>query len=253
MVSVAGSSLAVALATTPRGEGSASVRDLKLAANGKKIPTQTEPARVAVVEDDNGAREAFAFQLNTAGFKTVTYGSAREFLEVSDATSFECVLADIYLPEMSGLELQRELSRTVPWASIVFVTGYGDLSVAMNTVRNGAVDFLEKPVDDEALLTSITRAVDLSRLRHAEHVRRRQLEEQYGSLTPREREVFVLITGGLSNKQVGATLKITERTIKAHRGQVMSKMSATSLADLVRMAAMLGIHPIQTQPEQIRQ
>jgi FixJ family two-component response regulator len=117
----------------------------------------------------------------------------------------------------------------------------------MHAMRNGAVDFLEKPVGEEALLTSITRGADLSRKRHAEHVQRLEFEKRQGVLTPREREVFLLITAGLLNKQVGAELGTTERTVKAHRRQVMNKMRAGSLADLVRMAGILQIHATRGQ------
>jgi FixJ family two-component response regulator len=160
---------------------------------------------------------------------------------------FDCVVADIYLPRMNGLRLQEELSRTVPYVSIVFITGHGDLSLGMHAMRKGAVDFLEKPLDDGALLSAITRGAVLSRKRRAEQLQRIELEKRQSTLTPREGEVFLLITAGLLNKQIGAELGATERTIKAHRGRVMDKMNAGSLADLVRMAGILQIHASHTQ------
>jgi FixJ family two-component response regulator len=202
----------------------------------------TEAVRVAVVEDDERLRQALVFQLGTAGFQVAPYSSAEEFLKVPDATAFDCIVADLFLPRMNGLQLQEELNRVVPFASIVFITGHGDLSLGMQAMREGAVDFLEKPVDEEALLTSITRGAKLSRARRAEQLRRVGLEKRHHTLTPREREVFVLITTGLLNKQVGAELGATERTIKVHRGRVMNKMCANSLADLVNMAGILQIH-----------
>lgn len=205
--------------------------------------SETEGIRVAVVEDDERMRQALIFQLGTAGFQVAAYASAEKFLEASATKEFDCVVADIYLPRMNGLQLQEELNRTVPYASIVFITGHGDLSLGMHAMRKGAVDFLEKPVDDEALLTSITCGADLSRKQRAEQVQRIELEKRQSTLTPREREVFLLITAGLLNKQVGADLGVTERTVKAHRGRVMDKMHAGSLADLVRMAGILQIHP----------
>ena len=144
---------------------------------------------------------------------------------------------------MNGLQLQEELSRSAPLASIVFITGHGDLSLGMHAMRKGAVDFLEKPFDDRALLNSITRGAELSRIRRAEHLKHTELQGRLNSLTSREREVFAQITTGLLNKQVAAELGTTERTIKAHRERVMSKMAANSLADLVRMAGILRIHP----------
>lgn len=219
----------------PHNGGAKHVRDVGSDATTRRV-------RVGLIEDDEHVRVALVFQLTTAGFEVAAYSSAEELLEAVDAMEFDCVVADIYLPRMNGLQLQEELNRIVPYASIVFITGYGDLSLGMHAMRKGAVDFLEKPVDDQALLSSITRGVDLSRRRRAEQSQRIELEERQSSLTFREREVFALITTGLLNKQVAAELGTTERTIKAHRASVMSKMGAGSLADLVRMAEILHLH-----------
>jgi FixJ family two-component response regulator len=234
----------MATAKTRVGPQSGSAED------GEDIKTvaTTGPIRVAIVEDDERVRQALLFQLGTAGFEVAAYSCAEELLEAVDAKEFDCVVADIYLPRMNGLQLQEELNRTVPYASIVFITGHGDLSLGMHAMRKGAVDFLEKPVDDQALLSSIARGADLSRRRRAEQLQRIELEDLQRSLTSREREVFGLITTGLLNKQVGTELGTTERTVKAHRASVMSKMGAGSLADLVRMAGSLGIHAIRTPP-----
>jgi FixJ family two-component response regulator len=216
-----------------------------VAANGvQDIKPQaiSERVRVAVIEDDDSVRQALSFQLRTAGFEVAAYSSAEELLEASDAKQFDCVVADIYLPKMNGLQLQEELNRTIPHASIVFITGHGDLSLGMHAMRKGAVDFLEKPVDERVLLSSITRGAEISRRRRAERSQLVGLEELHGSLTSREREVFTLITSGLLNKQVASELGTTERTVKAHRASVMIKMGAGSLADLVRMAGVLQIH-----------
>ena len=202
----------------------------------------TGHVRVALIEDDESARHALSFQLRTAGFEVAAYASAEELLEASDAKEFDCVVADIYLPKMNGLQLQEELKRTVPYASIVFITGHGDLSIGMHAMRNGAVDFLEKPLDDQALLNSVARGSELSRTRRAQQLQLVELEELQLTLTSREREVFALITSGLLNKQVAAELGTTERTVKAHRASVMNKMGADSIADLVRMAGVLQIH-----------
>jgi len=205
----------------------------------------TAPIRVAVVEDDERLRRALVFQLSTAGFQVTPLCSAEEFLEVPDASAFDCIVVDNFLPRMSGVELQAQLHRTVPFASIVFISGHGDLSLGMQAMRGGAMDFLEKPIDEEALLRSIIRGANSTRRRRAEHLQRVEVERRQNSLTPREREVFLLITAGLLNKQVGAELGTTERTVKAHRERVMSKMGADSLADLVRMA---GILDLRTAP-----
>jgi len=234
----------MATAKTRVGPQSGSAED------GEDIKTvkTTGPIRVAIIEDNERVRQALFFQLSTAGFEVAAYSSAEELLEAADAKEFDCVVADIYLPRMNGLQLQEELNRTVPYASIVFITGHGDLSLGMQAMRRGAVDFLEKPVDDQALLSSIARGADLSRRRRAEQLQRIELEDLQRSLTSREREVFGLVTDGLLNKQVGTELGTTERTVKAHRASVMSKMGAGSLADLVRMAGSLGIHAVRTLP-----
>jgi len=219
----------------PQNGRSEEVRDVKTDTAAGRI-------RVAVIEDDESARQALSFQLRTAGFEVAAYTSAEEILGASDAKEFDCVVADVYLPKMNGLQLQEELNRTIPYASIVFITGRGDLSLGMHAMRKGAVDFLEKPVDDQALLNSIARGADLSRKRRAERLQLIELEALQRSLTSREREVFALIISGLLNKQVAAELGTTERTVKAHRASVMNKMRASSLADLVRMAGVLQIH-----------
>jgi len=150
-------------------------------------------------------------------------------------------VVDIHLPRMNGLQLQEELGRKIFVGFDRFPDGNGDLSLGMHAMRNGAVDFFEKPVDDDALLTSIARGVDLSRRRRAEYVETAELVKRKSSLTPRESEVFVLITKGLSNKQVGSELGATERTIKAHRGRVMDKMGANSLPNLSNVG-ILRVH-----------
>jgi FixJ family two-component response regulator len=213
-------------------------------ADVRGIPTETTARciRVALIEDEHSVRQALSFQLRTAGFEVTPYCAAEDLLWGADAREFDCVVADIYLPRMNGLQLQEELNRTIPHASIVFITGHGDLSLGMHAMRKGAVDFLEKPLDDQALLSSIARGANLSRQRRAQRLQLIELEEHERSLTSREREVFALITTGLLNKQVAAELGTTERTVKAHRASVMNKMRADSIADLVRMAGVLQIH-----------
>jgi FixJ family two-component response regulator len=208
-----------------------------------------EAIKVAVVEDDDRLRHALAFQMGTAGFHVVPVASAEEFLKIPDAGAFDCVVLDNFLPKMNGLQLHDQLRRTVPFVSVVFITGNSDLSLGMCAMRNGAVDFLEKPIDDEVLFASILRAADRSRKLRGEHALQVDLERRHKDLTPREREVFALITIGLLNKQVGSELGTTERTVKAHRERVMSKMGARSLADLVRMAGILHLHSSKARVE----
>jgi FixJ family two-component response regulator len=200
-------------------------------------------ASIAVVEDDESVRRALLRQFSSAGFHAVGFGSAADFKHAAHDL-FDCVVLDVQLPMMDGLQLQAELKRDLPCASIVFITGHGDLSVGVHAMRQGAVDFLEKPVDDDVLLESVRRGVELSRKRRAAQARRVDLERRYQLLTRREREVFDLVTCGRLNKQVGAELGTTERTIKTHRGRVMEKMSAESLAELVQMATILGIRTL---------
>lgn len=151
----------------------------------------TGAIRVAVVEDHERLRRALVFQLGSAGFRVAQHSSAEEFLKATGAGAFDCIVVDLFLPRMNGLQLQAELHRTAPFASIVFISGHGDLSLGMHAMRKGAVDFLEKPLDDEAFLSSIVRGADLSRKGRAEHAQRIKLEERQCALTPREREVLL--------------------------------------------------------------
>jgi two-component system, LuxR family, response regulator FixJ len=207
----------------------------------------TEAIRVALVEDDKRLQQALVFQLDTIGFQVTPHSSAEEFLKATGISAFDCVVVDNFLPRMNGLQLQAALYRTVPFASIVFISGNSDLSLGMHAMRKGAVDFLEKPLDEEVLVSSIIRGANLSRKLRAEHDQRIELEGRLGELTPREHEVFALITTGRLNKQVGAELGTTERTVKAHRERVMIKMKADSLASLVRMSGILELHSTRTR------
>ena len=203
--------------------------------------------RVAVIEDYQPLRRALVFQLGSAGLEVTPCSAAREFLDRTDVTVFDCIVVDLFLPRMNGLQLQAELRSVAPFTSVVFISGHGDLSLAIQAMRKGALDFFEKPIDDQALLSSIIRGIDLTRTRRTEHARRIEIERRLKTLTPREREVFALVTSGLLNKQVGAELGTTERTVKAHRERLVKKMGAASLAELVRMAGILELHSTQTQ------
>lgn len=203
----------------------------------------TLAARVAVVDDDERVCEALVFQLNSAGFKVVPYSSAEQFLGTGDANNFDCILADVFMPKMNGLALQAELRKAGNLVPIVFLTGRGDLSVGMYAMRSGASDFLEKPVNGEALLSAVKRGVERSCVERAHHARFANLEGRFKSLPPRQREVFTLITSGLLNKRVASELGISERTVKVHRERMRHKMGADSLAELSRMAEVLLIHP----------
>jgi FixJ family two-component response regulator len=237
-------SAAVASAIAPSVKTFAARQDIRLATvSGVETPATTGGATVAVVDDDERVREALAFQLNTAGFRVVLYSSGHEFLTTKDTSHFECIIADIFLPRMNGLELQHQLRKTGNFVSIVFITGRGDMSIGVHAMRAGAVDVLEKPFDDEKLLTAIEHGVQRSRAGRTEYAQRLDIERRFGSLPTRQCEVFTLITAGLLNKQVAVELGISERTVKVHRERLRRKMGADSLAELSRMAGFLQIHP----------
>ena len=217
-------------------------RNLGADAVSIEAKAKSERARVAIVEDDPRVCEAIAFQLKTAGFEVTTWYSADEFL-TGDATNLDCIVADIFLPRMNGLELQqrlREVGNSVP---IVFITASGDLSIGVQAMRSGAEDVLQKPLEDEALLAAIKRAAERSRAERAKDTLRLDLQTRFSSLPARQRQVFTLITAGRLNKQVAAEMGITERTVKVHRERLRRKMGADSLAELSRMAELLQIHP----------
>lgn len=199
------------------------------------------PIRVAVVDDDASARSALARLLRSFGMEAASFSSARAFLEHPDAGRLSCAVIDLWMPEINGLALQEELDKKLPHLSVVFVSGRGDVSTSVHAMKAGAVDFLEKPVDKEALLAAASRAIERTRAMKAAHQELELLQQRYRTLTPREREVFALVTAGLLNKQAGAELGAAEKTIKVHRAHVMEKMGASSLPDLVRMAERLGI------------
>lgn len=214
---------------------------------GTENRDQTGPTSLALIEDDDRTREALAFQLSTAGFRVASYASAESFLTAKGLAVVDCIVADVCLPRMNGLELLEELRQSAPFVSIVFVTGRGDMSIGVQAMREGAVDCLAKPVNDDALLKAVGRGIDLSRTRRAGRLRLLELEKRQKKLTPREHEVFALITRGMLNKQAGAKLGSTERTVKAHRARVMAKMGADSLADLVRMAEVLHLQNVEAE------
>jgi FixJ family two-component response regulator len=198
---------------------------------------------VAVVDDDQSIRKALVRTLGAAGMKVLAYSSAKEFLAVIGSEHVSCVLSDLRMPEIDGLHLQSALAERLPDVALVFVTGHGDVPSTVQAMKSGAVDFLEKPVRRADLLEAIARATQRTHSAEAEALDLNSLKGRYAKLTPRERQVFALVAAGLLNKQIAAELGNAEKTTKQHRGAVMDKMRAESLADLVIMAAHLGVRP----------
>src|SRR5262245_22865782 len=197
---------------------------------------------IHLVEDDESSRQASSRLLRSAGYTVRTYSTADEFL-AQPPTEAGCVVLDLRLPGSSGLELQERLMTAENPLPIVFVTGHGDVPKTVRAMKAGAVDFLTKPVDGPVLLDAVARAVARDAANRVVRGRQSATRDRYDRLTPRGREVFAHLISGQLNKQVGFDLGISERTIKIHRHQILEKMEANSIADLVRMAADLGINP----------
>jgi FixJ family two-component response regulator len=199
------------------------------------------PIKVAIIDDDEQMRRALARLVKSVGMEATTFAAASEFLDNSIREQTDCVITDLRMPGLDGLKLQEKLLQALPDLSVVFLTGHGKVSTSVRAMKAGAVDFLEKPVEDKLLLAAIARAAEKTRQLRAARLELEGLQERFGTLTPREREVFGLVTARLLNKQVGAELGTAEKTIKVHRARVLEKMKAKSLADLVRMAQRLGV------------
>jgi FixJ family two-component response regulator len=195
---------------------------------------------VFVVDDDISVRESLELLITSAGWRPETFASAQEFLSCPRIDVPCCVVLDVRMPGLNGLELQQQLAERTDMP-IIFITGYVDVPMTVRAMKAGAIEFLTKPVNDDVLLEGIRQAIERSRAALRERSEMQALRSCYASLTPREREVMALVVAGLLNKQVGGELGISEITVKAHRGQVMRKMKADSLADLVTMAARLGL------------
>jgi len=193
------------------------------------------------VDDDPSVREGLSSLIRSAGLQIETFVSAQEFLDRPVAEAPSCLVLDLQLPGLSGLDLQKKMAEAGLEIPIVFLTGHGDIPASVQAMKAGAVEFLTKPFDEQDLLRAIQEAVERDRRNRQHHEEIRGLRDRYESLTPREQEVMQQVVSGLLNKQVAAELNITEYTVKIHRGRVMRKMHAESLADLVRMAENLEI------------
>ena len=202
--------------------------------------SDTKPV-VFVVDDDASMRRAVSNLIRSVGFRAEAFATAQEFLAVNQPDAPSCLILDVRLPQVSGLDIQAELIKTQKQLPIIFITGYGDIPMSVKAMKAGAVEFLTKPFRDQDLLDAVTIALDRSRLNRTNEKAATELRAKFQKLTPREQEVMALVTGGFLNKQIAAELGVSEITVKVHRGNVMKKFGVKSLADLVKMADTLGI------------
>jgi FixJ family two-component response regulator len=200
---------------------------------------------VFVVDDDISVRESLELLIRCAGWQPETFASAQAFLSRPRVLAPSCLVLDVSLPGLNGLDLQKRIAVDRIDMPIIFITGYGDVPTTVQAMKAGAVEFLTKPFGDDVLLSAIRHAIERSRVALGHEAEMQVLRDRYASLTPREREVMAFVASGLLNKQVGGELGISEITVKAHRGQVTRKMKADSIADLVNMAARLRLVPPQ--------
>ena len=203
--------------------------------------SREQDAIIAIVDDDPSVRRGLERLIRSAGWKAETFASAQEFLARPGAEAPSCLVLDLQLPGLSGLDLQKRMAEVGLEIPIVFLTGHGSIPASVQAMKAGAIEFLTKPVDEQDLLNAIQEAVERDRRVRQQHAEMHELERRYESLSAREEEVMQQVVSGLLNKQIASELNITEFTVKFHRGHIMRKMRADSLADLVRMAENLGI------------
>jgi two-component system, LuxR family, response regulator FixJ len=195
---------------------------------------------VYIVDDDDGMRRALGILMTTVGYQPVAFAGPREFLAKYDSSQPSCLVLDVRMPDMSGLEVQQHLNRSGAMLPVILISGHGDIPMAVQAMKDGAFDFLQKPFRDQDLLDRINGALKLDAENRANVDRLADLTQRSGSLTPREREVLALVVDGKANKVIAIDLGLSERTVEIHRANVMEKMGARSVAHLVKMYLMLG-------------
>lgn len=203
---------------------------------------------VFIIDDDLSVRRALTNLFQSVGLQVEAFGSAPEMLQAKLPDVASCLVLDIRLPGLSGLDLQNELAKAGVHIPIIFITGHGDIPMTVRAMKGGAVDFLTKPFRDQDLLDAVVRAIEQDRKRREVEKALANVQSLFDALTPREREVLALVASGLMNKQIAAELGLAEITVKIHRGHIMKKMGARSLADLIRMAETLGINRTKQNP-----
>jgi FixJ family two-component response regulator len=210
-------------------------------------PAASEEPTVFVVDDDESMREALRSLLRSVKLRVETFGSAADLLRSKLPDVASCLVLDVRLPGLSGLDFQAELAKANIRIPIIFMTGHGDIPMSVQAMKAGAVDFLTKPFRDQDMLDAVAAALERDRNRRKDEQQLSDLRARFEALTEREREVMGLVTAGLMNKQIAGELGLSEITVKIHRGHVMRKMAARSLADLVRMAEVIGVRPAKSQ------
>ena len=214
----------------------------KLSKHFAKVSDKSRPTPIVfVVDDDVSIRESLEMLVRNEGWQPALFTSAQDFLSRQPSSAPSCLILDVNLPGLSGLDLQQRITSESLAMPIIFITGFGDIPTSVQAMKAGAAEFLTKPVDADVLLQAIRSALDRSRIARDRGLERSRLEERFKSLSKRERQVMTLVVKGLLNKQVGGSLGISEVTVKGHRGRVMEKMQAATLVELVNMAAELGI------------